>query len=133
MATSTAPIRLPLAHAQFLRQLPRHPSLTPAALQLALRQPRSASFLAAAARLNNCRCQLRHQSTAGTPGNPNYRRLGDDGSKPPPPPPSKQTLTRVLLRGLWASFRSLGAPFRMATLRRLYRENPIELVLALGV
>ena len=45
----------------------------------------------------------------------------------------RQTLRQALLRGLWASFRSLGAPFRGENIRKLYRQNPGELVLALSM
>jgi hypothetical protein len=77
------------------------------------------------------RCQslalVRFQSTTNRPGSRSQK--DPDGDEPPP----RQTLTRVLLRALWASFQSLGAPFRPGTIRKLYRQNPVELVLALGV
>ncbi|KAK0719677.1 hypothetical protein B0H67DRAFT_485860 [Lasiosphaeris hirsuta] len=54
-----------------------------------------------------------------------------DGSSQQQPHEPRQTVRGVLLRALWASFRSLGAPFQGRTLRKLYRQNPDELVLAL--
>lgn len=116
-----------LAHIAFLRQLQQHPS-TPIALQLAFdRHPGTKSTALAASYLFHC--QRRLQSTTQRPGKNNAESAEDEVSQPPPPP--RQTLTRVLLRGLLASFRSLGAPFQPGNLKKLYRDSPEELVLAL--
>lgn len=128
--------QLPMYRAlqQLQLQGPRHPALlSVAAIQLALRHPTPGS-------LGQGQClhqQRRFQSTTPRrPGKGKGKGHPDDngagaGKEPPPPPP--ETLTRVLLRGLWASFRSLGAPFRVENLRKLYRQNPGELIMALAM
>jgi hypothetical protein len=131
MVVARAAIRLPPGspgHFQLPRQLPRNPS-SAIALQLALRHSKTGSCVAISVRVQ-CLDQRRFQSTARKPGNRNPKRPGEKSSEPPPP---RETLTRVLARGLYASFRSLGAPFRIETLRKLYRQNPLELVIALGM
>ncbi|KAK1754552.1 hypothetical protein QBC47DRAFT_220416 [Echria macrotheca] len=116
-----------------LRRLPRN-LVVSVALRLALHPTGSATSVLSAlseTTTSRCQCHRRFQSTTGGPRNPNRPRSDkeDDGSAPPP----RQTLTRVLLRGLWASFRSLGAPFRIENIRRVYKQSPGELVFALSI
>lgn len=108
-------------------QGPRQPALPVDATQLALRHPTPGS-----PSQGQCLQQRRFQSTTPPRPGKGKGRPGDDSAANEPPPPS-ETLTRVLLRGLWASFRSLGAPFRVENLRKLYRQNPGELIMALAM
>jgi len=131
MAAATSALRLPvgpLRQFQLHQQILRNPP-SAIALQLALRHHKISSHVAISVR-DQCLEQRRFQSTTGKPGNRNPKRPGDKGSEPPPPP---ESITRVLMRALYASFRSLGAPFRIETMRKLYRQNPMELVIALGM
>ncbi len=114
---------------QLLRAL-RHKLLPlPVALRLSLHQLQTESHALSA--LQECQCQRRFQSTTSNSQKPNSD--GKDGRNAKSPPPPRQTLTRVLIRALWASFRSLGAPFRGGTLRKLYRDHPEDLVVALAM
>ncbi|KAK0613476.1 hypothetical protein B0T14DRAFT_280476 [Immersiella caudata] len=131
MAVARATIRLPLGSLgqfQLPLQLPRNPSLA-VSLQWAPRHSRTGPCLAISVRVQ-CLDQRRLQSTTSNPGSQNPKRLGEEGSEPPPP---RETLTRVLARALYQSLRSLGTPFRIETLRKLYQQNPIELVIALTI
>jgi hypothetical protein len=131
MAAARMALRLPpKALSRF--QLPRRllqSSSSPIAIQWALHHSKAGSCLAISLRVQ-CLDQHRFQSTTSKPGNGNAKRPGHKGTNPPP---KIEPFGRLMGRALYASLRSLGAPFRIETMKKLYRQNPIELVIALGM
>ncbi|KAK1468920.1 TPR domain-containing protein [Colletotrichum melonis] len=102
-----------------LRQIARSPGTSTAALRAST--PRNAS--------NVCsHTQLRHQSTS----NPSYNgSKRNNASSPPPPPPPPPPSASQLLRAI--SFRSLLTSLTPRGIKRMFRESPEELVLALAI
>ncbi|KXH51754.1 TPR domain-containing protein [Colletotrichum simmondsii] len=101
-----------------LRQIASSPGTPTTALRAST--PRNAS--------NVCsRTQLRHQCTSNPSYNGSKKNEASSPSPPPPPPPSASQLLRAI------SFRSLLASLTPRGIKRMFRESPEELVLALAI